>query len=158
MSQSRCSNPDGLIVLTEQDGFVPLSIHSFRCPWRVKVDQQQTLQFTLFSFGQRRVPSDCPWSVLFNEAGRTMEHPLCHATSREAAVYTSRSNAVTVRVSYKENVVLPLPYFLKYEGMPDQARKAVSLRAQYQRIGRFVDFLIGEMARLLRSRIIINYY
>lgn len=96
---------------------MPLSTHSSKCPWRVKVDPLQTLQFTLFSFGHRRIPSDCPWSVVFSEGGKVAtEHPLCHLSSRETAAYTSKSNLVTVRVSYKENIVLPVPYFLKYEG------------------------------------------
>lgn len=110
---------DGFILLKDQDGFVPLSMHSSKCPWRVNVDPLQTLRFTLYGFNQRRVQPEsaqCPWSVVFEEGGKVSEHPLCHVTAKETFLYASKSNTVTIRVLYKEKAVLPVAYFLKYEG------------------------------------------
>jgi len=123
---------DGYLTLNDQqDGYIPLSRASpgaRRCPWKIDVDTNQRIEFSVLAFGLRQFHSAqtggrrrggsgyCAWSLVFEELSNDVEESLCRVSGKETVLYTSTTNSVSAYLLHKQNQPLPGVFLLKFKG------------------------------------------
>jgi len=131
-SSSWCTTHGYLTLSGQQDGYIPLSRTSpgaRRCLWKVDVDPNQRIEFSVLAFGLRQFHSSqaggrrrggagfCAWSLVFEEEGSNdVEESLCRVSGRETVFYTSTTNSATAYLLHKQNQPLPGVFLLKFRG------------------------------------------
>lgn len=133
-SSNWCATHGYLTLNGQQDGYIPLSSASpgaRRCPWKVEVDANQRIEFSVLAFGlrqfqtgssgsgggRRRVDSGyCAWSLVFEDGSNDVEESLCRVSGKETVFYTSTTNSVTAYLLHKQNQPLPGVFLLKFKG------------------------------------------
>jgi len=133
-----CTTHGYLSLSGQQDGYIPLSTAppgARRCPWKIEVDANQRIEFSVLAFGLRQFHAAqpgggrrrgsgggggggvyCAWSLVFEEGSNDAEESLCRASGRETIFYTSTSNTVTAYLLHKQNQPLPGVFLLKFKG------------------------------------------
>ena len=127
-----CSTHGYLTLSGQQDGYIPLSTTSpgaRRCPWKIDVDANQRIEFSVLAFGLRQFHTAqtggrrrgggggyCAWSLVFEEGSNDVEESLCRVSGKETVFYTSTTNSVTAYLLHKQNQPLPGVFLLKFKG------------------------------------------
>jgi len=130
-TSSWCTTHGYLTLNNQQDGYIPLSRAApgaRRCPWKIVVDANQRIEFSVLAFGLRQFHSAqtgggrrrgggyCAWSLVFEEASNDVEESLCRVSGKETVFYTSTTNSVTAYLLHKQNQQLPGVFLLKFKG------------------------------------------
>jgi len=99
-----------------------------RCPWKIDVDVNQRIEFSVLAFGLRQFQTAqtvarrrsgggyCAWSLVFEEGSSDVEESLCRVSGKETIFYTSTTNSVTAYLLHKQNQALPGVFLLKFKG------------------------------------------
>ena len=126
-----CATHGYLTLNDQQDGYIPLSTASpgaRRCPWKIEVDANQRIEFSVLAFGiqqfqstqtggRRRVGGGyCAWSLVFEEDSNEVEESLCRVSGKETVFYSSTTNSVTAYLLHKQNQPLPGVFLLRFKG------------------------------------------
>jgi len=123
-----CSTDGYLTLSAQQDGYIPLSTAppgARRCPWKIDVDVNQRIEFSVLAFGLRQFQtggrrrgggSYCAWALVFEEGSNDVEESLCRVSGKETVFYTSTTNSVTAYLLHKQNQPLPGVFLLKFKG------------------------------------------
>lgn len=124
-----CSTHGYLTLSRQNDGFIPLSRASpgaRRCPWKIDVDANQRIEFSVLAFGLRQFQTGgrrrggsgyCAWSLVFEEGSENVEESLCRVSGKETIFYTSTTSSVTAYLLHKQNQPLPGVFILRFRGM-----------------------------------------
>ena len=125
-TSSWCSTHGYLTLSDQQDGYIPLSTTSpgaRRCPWKIDVDANQRIEFSVLAFGLRQFQTGgrrrggyCAWALVFEEGSSDVEESLCRVSGKETVFYTSTTNSVTAYLLHKQNQPLPGVFLLKFKG------------------------------------------